>query len=60
MLDITTNIYGVFFMAKFTVEKKLEVVQKYLNNDGGNRILGEIYGTTQYNKKMGFTVSISW
>ncbi|WP_154663981.1 hypothetical protein [Bacillus cihuensis] len=47
-------------MAKFTVEKKLEVVQKYLNNGGGYRILGEIYGTTQYNKKMGFTVSISW
>lgn len=46
MLDKKTNIYGVFFMAKFTVEKKLEAVKRYLNNEGGYGFLGEIYGTT--------------
>jgi len=33
-------------MAKFTAEKKLEVVHKYINNEGGYRFLSEIYGTT--------------
>lgn len=33
-------------MVKFSVEKKLEVVQKYLKNEGGYRFLSEIYGTT--------------
>jgi transposase len=33
-------------MAKFTAEKKLEVVLKYLNDEGGYRFLSEIYGTT--------------
>ncbi|MFZ7946326.1 helix-turn-helix domain-containing protein [Neobacillus sp. 19] len=32
-------------MAKFTVEKKLEAVKRYLNNEGGYRFLSEIYGT---------------
>ncbi|MEH7418589.1 helix-turn-helix domain-containing protein [Neobacillus drentensis] len=34
-------------MAKFTIEKKLEVVHKYLNNEGGYRFLSEIYGITK-------------
>ncbi|KMY49856.1 IS3 family transposase [Peribacillus loiseleuriae] len=32
-------------MAKFTAEKKLEAVQKYLHNEGGYGTLSEIYGT---------------
>jgi transposase len=34
-------------MTKFTFEKKLEVVQKYLNNEGGYNFLSEIYGITK-------------
>ncbi|WP_342540387.1 IS3 family transposase [Heyndrickxia sp. FSL K6-6286] len=31
-------------MSKFTFEKKLEMVQRYLNNEGGYKSLGKIYG----------------
>ncbi len=34
-------------MAKFTIEKKLEVVQKYLNNDGGYGYLSKLFGISQ-------------
>lgn len=34
-------------MAKFTAEKKLEVVQKYLNYEGGYKYLSELYGTSR-------------
>lgn len=31
-------------MSKFTFEKKFEMVQRYLNNEGGYKSLGKIYG----------------
>jgi transposase len=34
-------------MVKFTVEEKLEVVLKYLNNEGGYKYLSEVYGITK-------------
>ena len=43
-LDFWSNLWGSFFMAKYSYEFKLQVVQAYLDGEGGYRYLSKKYG----------------
>ena len=49
MLDTKSNIYGGFFMSKFTAEERIEIVLRNLN---GHESISEIAQEVQVNKSI--------